>query len=400
MARKNVYVRSDKGRLLLDFYYKNIRCREYLNVQVGKEGMRYAQRQAKLLEQELLDGTLIYAEWFPNSKKCQFFNSVSTKYKIFAEVAEEWEIMLRRLNKANELKYSTLRSYLAGLKSNKSFFDNYEMKNITRYIVDDYKFSLLESGLSKKTINNRLTPLRQIFKYAFERSYIDEDIMSRVGNFTIDMPEIEPFNKEEVNAILLCMKEKYPEMYAMFVILFHTGMRIGEVLAMRWKHFNELFGTYYIKEHFTENRLEKPKTKNSIRQIMLTDEAVSALKEHKKYSNKNSEFIFNNQYGEPWVSGLHINRSVWQPVLEELGIDYRVLYQCRHTHASLSILAGDNLAVIAERMGHKHIGTLITRYAKYVKMVQQQRPKIDSFLSTSVLDLSEYRQKEKERNSN
>ncbi|MGE4498678.1 MAG: DUF3596 domain-containing protein, partial [Deferribacterales bacterium] len=143
MARKNVYVRSDKGRLLLDFYYKNIRCREYLNVQVGKEGMRYAQRQAKLLEQELLDGTLIYAEWFPNSKKCQLFNSVSTKSKIFAEVAEEWEIMLRRLHKANELKYSTLRSYLAGLKSNKLFFDDYEMKNITRYIVDDYKFSLL-----------------------------------------------------------------------------------------------------------------------------------------------------------------------------------------------------------------------------------------------------------------
>ncbi len=76
---KTVRVRKDKNRLFLDFYYRDVRCREYLNVQAGKEGRRYAERQAKLLEQQILDGNFEYAEWFPNSKKCRLFNSVAEK---------------------------------------------------------------------------------------------------------------------------------------------------------------------------------------------------------------------------------------------------------------------------------------------------------------------------------
>ncbi|PLX66676.1 MAG: hypothetical protein C0602_11445 [Denitrovibrio sp.] len=75
-------------------------------------------------------------------------------------------------------------------------------------------------------------------------------------------------------------------------------------------------------------------------------------------------------------------RQVWKPTLKKLGIAFRIIYQCRHTHASLSILAGDNLAHIAERMGHKNVGTVITRYAKYVKAVEFQQPKIGAFLSS------------------
>jgi integrase len=117
---------------------------------------------------------------------------------------------------------------------------------------------------------------------------------------------------------------------------------------------------------------------------------MKALRNHKQYTFMKSDFIFCNQYGDPWVSSDNIMRQVWEPMLKKLGIAYRIIYQCRHTHASLSILAGDNLAHIAERMGHKNVGTLITRYAKYVKSVQFEQPKIGSFLSSQDTNLSEY----------
>lgn len=384
---KTVRVRKDKDRLLLDFYYHDVRCREYLSVQSNKEGRRYAERQAKLLEQELLDGCFEYAEWFPNSKKCRLFNSVRKANKTFEEVAEEWKEQIERLNRAGELKCSTLRNYKNSLKSINEYFSAFEMQNITKSLADDFKFQLLDKPLSKKSINNKLTPLRRIFDYAYEMGYVEHNVMDRVKNFTLELPEIEPFNQLEVAAILNHLQKNNPKFHAMFVILFHTGMRIGEVLAMKWKNFDEMFCSYHVKEHFTEKRLDTPKTKASKRIVPLTDEAMKALRNHKQYTFMKSDFIFCNQYGDPWVSSDNIMRQVWEPMLKKLGIAYRIIYQCRHTHASLSILAGDNLAHIAERMGHKNVGTLITRYAKYVKSVQFQQPKIGSFLSNSGHDL-------------
>ncbi|MGD9807744.1 MAG: tyrosine-type recombinase/integrase [Deferribacterales bacterium] len=385
---KTVRVRKDKNRLLLDFYYRDVRCREYLSVTANKEGRRYAERQAKLLEQQILDGDFEYAAWFPNSKKCRLFNSVADKAnKTFAEVADEWREQVERLHKAGELKRTTLRNYMNSLKSINQYFANYEMQNITKSLVDDYKFELLDKPLSKKSINNKLTPLRRIFDYAYEQGYIEHNVMDRVKNFTLELPEIEPFNQLEVQAILNHLQKNNPKFHAMFTILFHTGMRIGEVLAMKWKNFDEMFCSYHVKEHFTEKRLDTPKTKASKRIVPLTDEAMNALRNHKQYTFMKSDFIFCNQYGDPWVSSDNIMKQVWEPMLKKLGIAYRIIYQCRHTHASLSILAGDNLAHIAERMGHKNVGTLITRYAKYVKSVQFQQPKIGSFLSNSGHDL-------------
>jgi len=198
--RKDVRVRDDKGRLLLDFYYQNVRCREYLAIPRGKEGRRYADRQAKLLEQSILDGDFEYAEWFPESKKCRLFNSVSKANKLFYEVAEEWKEQVERLNKAGELKRTTLRNYMNSLKSINQYFGIYEMQNITKSLVDDYKFELLDKPLSKKSINNKLTPLRRIFDYAYELGYIEHNVMDRVKNFTLELPEIEPFNQLEVAA--------------------------------------------------------------------------------------------------------------------------------------------------------------------------------------------------------
>lgn len=381
-TRKDVKVRADRDRLLLDFYYKDRRCREYLNVQKDKEGKKYAERQAKLLEQELLDGTFNFADWFPKSKKCAEFCSVpENKVYTFLEVSQEWKEKIELCHKVGELKFSTLKSYKKGLRTVQAHFGKYEMKDITKSHVQDFMYKLAVSGLAKKTVNNTMTPFRRVFDYAFDEAYIDTNVMNRVKNFSLDLPDIEPFNMEEVNAILAYTAEKCPEFLAMFTVLFHTGMRIGEVLAMKWKNLDTMSATYYVKEHFTEKRLETPKTKKSKRIVSLTDETMTALKTHKPYTFLKSEYMFCNQYGKPWVSSEHVTRTIWEPMLKRLGIAYRVMYQCRHTHASLSILAGDNLAVIAERMGHENIGTLITRYAKYVKAVQSNKPRIGTFLS-------------------
>ena len=83
-----------------------------------------------------------------------------------------------------------------------SYFEKREMRHISKDMIDEYKYELLESSLSKKTINNLLTPLRQVFEFAYQKGYVNNNEMNRVRNFTVDLPDIEPFNQIEVNAIL------------------------------------------------------------------------------------------------------------------------------------------------------------------------------------------------------
>ncbi len=64
-------VKPDKGRLLLDFSWKRVRCREYLGLPDTKEGRARAKQIKIQIEGEIAAGTLVYAKWFPRSKKAR-----------------------------------------------------------------------------------------------------------------------------------------------------------------------------------------------------------------------------------------------------------------------------------------------------------------------------------------
>ncbi|WP_041223650.1 hypothetical protein [Deferribacter desulfuricans] len=66
-------------------------------------------------------------------------------------------------------------------------------------------------------------------------------------------------------------------------------------------------------------------------------------------------------------------------MLKKSGIRYREIRQLRHTHAILSILAGDNPHDIAKRMGHSNLLTFFNGYAKYLKEYQSES-KLTKFL--------------------
>jgi integrase len=144
-------------------------------------------------------------------------------------------------------------------------------------------------------------------------------------------------------------------------------MRVGEALAMKWENFDFNDWTYYIKENRVEGRLDTPKTKESKRLIKIPYPLQIAIEKHKKYSFMKSEFVFLNYYGKPYHKSSTIIKNYWRPALKELGLRYRVLYQLRHTHAILSLIAGDNPHDVAKRLGHKDLKTLFTRYAKFLK---------------------------------
>ena len=73
-------------------------------------------------------------------------------------------------------------------------------------------------------------------------------------------------------------------MYALIGVGFYTGMRIGEILAMKWYNLDTIKWIYRVKESFTDRRLGTPKTVNSIRDVVIVEPLQEVLNQHKKYT--------------------------------------------------------------------------------------------------------------------
>jgi integrase len=224
----------------------------------------------------------------------------------------------------------------------------------------------LYKKLAGKTVANQLTPLRQIFEEAFDEDIIAVNHMSRVKNPEIEKPEPVPFTKDEVKMILDYFQKNYPAQHAYVAVLFYTGMRVGEALAMKWENFDFNKWTYHVKETRTEGRLTKPKTKASIRRIKLVKPLQKIIQTQKSVTMMKSEFVFLTGEGLPYHKAKYIIDKCWKPALRTLGIEYRDMYQLRHTHAIQSLIVGDNPHDVSKRLGHSSLQVTFSKYAKFL----------------------------------
>ena len=69
--------------------------------------------------------------------------------------------------------------------------------------------------------------------------------------------------------------------------------------------------------------------------------------------------------GGPWVDERPFRRSYWTPTIKRLGIRYRKPYQCRHTNATMRLMAGQRLGYAAQQMGHT-VDMFVHTYTRWI----------------------------------
>ncbi len=363
--KMGVYIRN--RTIWINFIYKGVRCYESLKMPDTKQNRIYAERLLAEIKNKINLDIFNYYEYFPNSKRLKIFGIKPKPQIKFSNYAKEWILKQQKKYDAKLLKYSTLKSYKIGVKKlEKAEFWNKYIDKINSVELQDY-ITDLSLTLSAKTVNNRLTPLRQIFNNAYLENIIEKNPMDKIKNLSIAKPEIEPFTQEEISYILNYIRQEYHHIYAFFAVLFFTGMRVGEALAMKWKNFDFNNWTYHIKENRVDGRLTSPKTLQSKRVVKIIKPLQEAINNHKQYTFMKGSFVFLTFYNKPFHKTAHINNNYWKPSLKELGIKYRPMRQLRHTHAILSLIAGDNPHDIAKRLGHTSLQMLFNKYARFLK---------------------------------
>jgi len=167
-------------------------------------------------------------------------------------------------------------------------------------------------------------------------------------------------------------------------ISFFTGLRTGELLALKWEDINFVSKQIHIKKSVTKGIYSEPKTEWSIRTIdmlPIVEEAFNSLKFHSYMKNS---FVFPNSNNKLFFDGTHIREGVWRRALKISKLDYRALYQTRHTFASLMISKGEDILWVSKTLGHSNLQTTLSKYARFIKSDKTKRA---TFLNQVLLKL-------------
>ena len=143
-------------------------------------------------------------------------------------------------------------------------------------------------------------------------------------------PTVKPFNADEVKMIMNTGTDHNYKFY--LAIAFYTGMRSGEIIAL--KKNDICFNTLTIKVQRSRSRFGEstPKTKYSIRDIPIIELLHPILLE--LYNRHDNEYLFVTQYNQPYRDNHVFVEKFWKPSLKELNIEYRRVYNTRHTYAT------------------------------------------------------------------
>lgn len=248
-------------------------------------------------------------------------------------------------------------------------------------IIEEHVGDLLVANLTARSINMAIEPIntmtynvKVIIKGALEKLYkleiIDKDILDKII-YPITRRKKEPkvaLTEEQVKQVLeMAKKSKYE---LLVHLLFKTGMRVNEALALTWDDVEITNNRVLIHVTKTISRdknglfekITPPKTKNGIRDVIVYDSYLVKLL-NKKKDESNKEVIFNG------VRSRYINYVLVFTAFRNLGKqigEHISPHVARHTYISIALSKGVDLYTLVEQVGHSNPSMILRVYGKRV----------------------------------
>lgn len=236
-------------------------------------------------------------------------------------------------------------------------------REISTIKASELRLWLLNWNMSNKTLTHYISVLKGIF----DEAIYDEEISSNPCQYLrkprVLKKDILPFSVDEVKIILDYVKNKNFKHY--LYIAFYTGMRSGEIMALKKEDIDFEKKIIKVKRSKGRHGENSPKTQSGIRSVPILDILYPHLVE--LYNSHDNEYLFITQYGKPYNHNETFSNKFWIPLFDELNIKYRKLYNTRHTFATMMLSGGfttpHNLAQI---LGHRDSQMVHQVYAKYI----------------------------------
>ena len=295
-------------------------------------------------------------------------------HKTIREIAAAWKEYKRPY-----VKQSTMAAYVLILENHilPTFGED---NSLPEQSVQAFVLHKIESGLSTKSVKDILIVLKMVMKFGVKKewmTYYEWDIKYPPSseNKVLDVLSVTNHRK-----ILNHIQSHFTFMGLGIYISLSTGLRIGEICALKWSDINVTDGILTVnrtieriyiiegeKKH-TELVINTPKTKNSCREIPMNKELLGMLKPLKKVVNDDYYILTNDERPtEP-----RTYRNYYKRVMEKLDIPKLKYHGLRHSFATRCIEVGCDYKTVSVLLGHSNISTTLDLYV-HPNMEQKKR---------------------------
>ena len=249
-----------------------------------------------------------------------------------------------------------------------------------------------DSGLSHRTIEVMKIVMHAALKQAQRNKLVSENVCENVVLPRKQPKHIRVLNEDEQTKLIAALKDNYIGRGLLFAL--YTGMRRGEVLALKWSDYDKNEKTISITKALSRVRtynkdgnktmltVTTPKTDTSIRTVPLIDKAVELLAEHKRKQERymelvgdyytDNDLIFSSSRGDYLDPG-NFNRKLNKTV-KKIGIAQISPHALRHSFATRGLEAEVSLKAMQELLGHSSITVTGDIYTHILK--EQKRKEI------------------------
>lgn len=292
----------------------------------------------------------------------------------FRQISKLW-----KEEKRNFVKYSTMSIYEIILEKHLlptfSKCHKIEEESVQQFVIEK-----LKTGLTQKTVRDILNVLKMIVRFGSKHAnfkYPDWEIKFPT-NQTKKEPEI--FTLHNQQKLIRFLKTNLTLKNLGVLICINTGMRIGEICALKWSDIDVVRGVIVInktierlyilkdKSPHTELVISSPKTNSSYREIPMTHELIKLIKPLKMVTDNDCYVVTNTlKPTEP-----RTYRDYFKRLLKKVGIPGHNFHSLRHSFATRCIESQCDYKTVSVILGHSNISTTLNLYV-HPNMSQKRR---------------------------
>ncbi len=286
---------------------------------------------------------------------------------------------LMMAEKALTIRKSTYNLYLRNARHILPTIGNMPANAVDSVILQDlYNNMFGEQNLSASLVNACHVLVTSTYNYLHKHNMLPPKY------FSVTLPNLdkkknakEIFTKREIGRMLLYFrKSTKPHGYnyhLMFRILFSTGMRIGELIALRWQDVDFVNREIHIQQTISGNSRQDvvpPKTSAGNRFVPIVFDRVFSDLQAEREKHRDSLYVFEAKTGN------HVDYSPiirnWFKMQKETGIKGKTMHCIRHTTATIALQIGIPLIEVSRMLGHQKTSTTVNIYGHAIRNYNQQ----------------------------
>jgi integrase len=277
----------------------------------------------------------------------------------FQTLADEWDASVLPMYRHSTQKHRRfmLKKHLLPQ------FGELAVSDVTRQVIQAYVAHLTQAGYAPKSIDHIHDVLSAILRTAVKWGHLHENPARGV-----DLPTLKcvrpkwALTRAQAAALVAALPSLARTLVGLAIL---SGLRRGELFALRWKDVNEDARLLTVREAVYDGTFSTPKTQAGSRQIPLSDAALRLIMDRKAQAKNVAPdaLMFATRLGKP-ISPNNVLRRAIFPACERLEIPRATWLTFRRTYSSWSHDRGVPGKIVAQLMGHANVDTTLNVYTQ------------------------------------